>query len=295
MTDELKPCPNPWCAPENRRIVRWELYSRQVFCTCGVKGPLGKDDAEATTAWNTRTAPAGVKVKELRWEDCGEEDGWCADTVIGRYWVRPANGMYEVAFFGIENEEMVETILDNSLSEPSLGFPVAQADYEQRILSAIDLSGLPAPDDGDEAYKVGLEDGYTKAVQDIDLATGGDGEFKGSTFPGETVDVPVMKARIVERLALPTALVEAARGARDYLTLLYNRGDIDGQVGGEVLASITEALASLPGETPEKPAPVGPVNCTHVLRRQGKAYPRTCQRCGLGPCPFYNQDGSEKP
>lgn len=46
------------------------------------------------------------------------------------------------------------------------------------------------------------------------------------------------------------------------------------------------AAASAP-----KPA-TGPVNCTHVLRREGKAYPRTC---ALGPCPFYNNDGTEKP
>ncbi len=30
----------------------------------------------------------------------------------------------------------------------------------------------------------------------------------------------------------------------------------------------------------------GAVNCTYVMAATGKAYPRTCQRCGLGPCPF---------
>lgn len=40
--------------------------------------------------------------------------------------------------------------------------------------------------------------------------------------------------------------------------------------------------------------PTGPVNCTHVLRREGKSYPRTCARCGLGPCPFYDKDGNPK-
>ena len=48
------------------------------------------------------------------------------------------------------------------------------------------------------------------------------------------------------------------------------------------------------GGTPLERSPPGPVNCTHVLRREGKAYPRTCERCRLGPCPFYNNDGSVK-
>lgn len=30
----------------------------------------------------------------------------------------------------------------------------------------------------------------------------------------------------------------------------------------------------------------GTINCTYTLAAQGKAYPRTCDRCGLGPCPF---------
>lgn len=38
----------------------------------------------------------------------------------------------------------------------------------------------------------------------------------------------------------------------------------------------------------------GPVNCTQVLRAQGKTYPRTCGRCGLGPCPFFDKEGNAK-
>lgn len=49
----------------------------------------------------------------------------------------------------------------------------------------------------EEAYEIGKRDGYSEAVQDLDLATGGDGEYKGSPFG--TVDVPAMKARIIER------------------------------------------------------------------------------------------------
>lgn len=53
--------------------------------------------------------------------------------------------------------------------------------------------------DEDEAYEIGKRDGYEDAVQDLDIATGGDGEFKGSTAPGSTVDVPAMRDRIIER------------------------------------------------------------------------------------------------
>lgn len=35
----------------------------------------------------------------------------------------------------------------------------------------------------------------------------------------------------------------------------------------------------------------GPVNCQSRLRFQGESYPLTCERCGLGPCPFFDQDG----
>lgn len=54
--------------------------------------------------------------------------------------------------------------------------------------------------DEDEAYEMGKRDGYEEAIQDLDIATGGDGEFKGSAIPSETVDVPAMKARIIARL-----------------------------------------------------------------------------------------------
>lgn len=38
----------------------------------------------------------------------------------------------------------------------------------------------------------------------------------------------------------------------------------------------------------------GPVNCQIRKRFQKEAYPRTCERCGLGPCPFFHTDGRSK-
>jgi hypothetical protein len=60
----------------------------------------------------------------------------------------------------------------------------------------------------------------------------------------------------------------------------------------EVADAIERATAA-PSPEPA-PKPQEPVNCTHVLRAEGKAYPRTCQRCGLGPCPFYEKNGTPK-
>jgi hypothetical protein len=40
------------------------------------------------------------------------------------------------------------------------------------------------------------------------------------------------------------------------------------------------------GDTPPaaQPAPVQDSTCNETLRAQGKAYPRTCRKCGFGPC-----------
>lgn len=70
---------------------------------------------------------------------------------------------------------------------------------DQELIDCWNTRASTAPAD-DEAYELGKRDGYESAIQDIDIATGGDGEFKGSTIPGVTVDVPAMKARVIERL-----------------------------------------------------------------------------------------------
>lgn len=89
------------------------------------------------------------------------------------------------------------------------------------------------PSDEDEAYEIGKRDGYEDAIQDLDLATGGDGEFKGSTIPGQTVDVPAMKARVLAELA----------------TLRTERDDalaLAAKLNGEVEAMRAALTASLP-------------------------------------------------
>lgn len=94
------------------------------------------------------------------------------------------------------------------------GVDIARAKF---IIDACNAA-LTISDDEDETfYEIGKRDGYEDAIQDLDLATGGDGEFKGSTIPGGTVDVPAMKARIIERLAaLPPEPEGERRTARDH-------------------------------------------------------------------------------
>jgi hypothetical protein len=58
--------------------------------------------------------------------------------------------------------------------------------------------------DDDEAYEIGKRDGYEEAVQDIDVLTGGDGEYRFCTDGDperHTPDPATMKQRIVDRFS----------------------------------------------------------------------------------------------
>jgi hypothetical protein len=70
--------------------------------------------------------------------------------------------------------------------------------------------------DEQETYDIGHRDGYESAVQDVDLMTGGDGEYYASTIPGHGCPDPAaMKARIDERFKALTARAEKAEQQRD--------------------------------------------------------------------------------
>lgn len=86
---------------------------------------------------------------------------------------------------------------------------------QERDLIVAALRTASAEPDGDETYEIGVRDGYEKAIQTLDMLTGGDGEFVGSTVPGRTVDVPVMQARIVERSTSGIAAASAEPVAND--------------------------------------------------------------------------------
>jgi len=67
---------------------------------------------------------------------------------------------------------------------------------------------VAAPDD--ETYKIGVDDGRTEMAREIDLATGGDGEFRycmNGDPDRHCPDADAMKARIIARLATRPAPV----------------------------------------------------------------------------------------
>lgn len=71
-----------------------------------------------------------------------------------------------------------------------------------------DASGSPCAvcngsggiDPDEEAYEMGMRDGYEQAIADVDRCTGGDGEYFASTIPGQGCpDWQSMVAKIVDR------------------------------------------------------------------------------------------------
>ncbi len=83
-------------------------------------------------------------------------------------------------------------------------------------IAATTLEELRQPTQSDDdAYELGKRDGYESAVQDIDMLTGGDGEYRYSTIGGERhcPDADSMKARIAERFNSQPTQSDAVREA----------------------------------------------------------------------------------
>ena len=110
-----------------------------------------------------------------RFEEAGHNDGPC---------IKDANGQLVATLFWPTHSPEQTTRAEGETY--LIGYRMAQA-----------INGID-PDD-EQVYEIGKRDGYQEAVQDIDIETGGDGEYKGSTLLGGTVGVPEMMARIVER------------------------------------------------------------------------------------------------
>lgn len=107
----------------------------------------------------------------------------------------------------------------------------------------------------DEAYDLGKRDGYEKAVQDIDMLTGGDGEYCYSTIEGERhcPNVDTMKARIARRLRQPTqsdALREENERLRALLARTVNLAEVYAEgTGTNFKEAMAEARAALQGQS----------------------------------------------
>lgn len=134
---KLKPC--PFCGGE----ARLGYFHADVTIDCP-HCEYGRDfavmsDAEAIASWNTRAEPApmaGVKVKPLEWDDtCGSSTG---STSIGDYDVDEIeDGLW--GMWGAYDGYSSNPISTHDTVEEAKA--AAQADYERRILAAIE----PAP------------------------------------------------------------------------------------------------------------------------------------------------------
>ena len=119
-------------------------------------------------------------------------------------------------------------------------------------IAATTLEELRQPTQSDdEAYDLGKRDGYEKAVQDIDMLTGGDGEYCYSTIEGERhcPNVDTMKARIARRLRQPTqsdALREENERLRALLARTVNLAEVYAEgTGTNFKEAMAEARAAL--------------------------------------------------
>jgi len=63
MTDELLPCPLPWCQGE-AFLTGASVWGNVECSLCGCEGPARKTEAESIAAWNTRTPDRAAIVAE---------------------------------------------------------------------------------------------------------------------------------------------------------------------------------------------------------------------------------------
>ena len=107
MTDQLKPCPNPFPGDDE---TEHNLFMFQIIggrcraeCACGITGPIRTTELDAIAAWNTRAAPFGWTEDELRaieWE------------------LAPMGGMSdEISDWAADNERKMSELLRSFLAK----------------------------------------------------------------------------------------------------------------------------------------------------------------------------------
>lgn len=130
---ELLPC--PFCNGEGK-LVSGGTGNHYVHCTrCGVNSDDGSVE-RAAKLWNRRHPPAsreeGLRVRPLVWADIPSLNVWSARAPIGGYWAwcREGTGYWtRLEDIGHQAQTAGTTLFDAEHA--------AQADYEQRILSAL--------------------------------------------------------------------------------------------------------------------------------------------------------------
>lgn len=187
----LEPCPNPWC--NSRKTVDCEIRAAEapilmpsrssaewaVACpVCPLQTPYFDTEAEAIVAWNTRLTAHSGEGRSGAGEDALRE-------AVRRF--LPTN----INLDAVHLSDEATILLDVTMGE-------------LRGLRAA-LNACQSGDDEEEkAYRIGNEEGYQDAIQEIDIATGGDGEFcfcLGGYSERHCPDAKTMKARILDRFA----------------------------------------------------------------------------------------------
>lgn len=92
----------------------------------------------------------------------------------------------------------------------------AEANLAAETTRADDVA-LSVEQYGKENYDIGKREGREMVIQDLDAATGGDGEYRSSDIPERDIDEPAMQARIVRRFIDLRAALEKAEADREAL------------------------------------------------------------------------------
>lgn len=107
----------------------------------------------------------------------------------------------------IEQQRQIIVEMRNSVANGMAWIDLCEAtEFTGRLERIADQMAGLAPayqEDEDQAYDIGKRDGYEKAVQDIDLLTGGDGIYRvvtGAKRHESCPDAEAMKTRIFQRI-----------------------------------------------------------------------------------------------
>ena len=91
--------------------------------------------------------------------------------------------------------------------------------------------------------------------------------------------------------------MDAMQAVRDAIAMLTAEPDREAPMPSQVANHFStlgdhktsKDFAAMGAQTPFPQSALQDTNCTRIMREQGKAYPRTCPRCGLGPCAYSPQ------
>lgn len=260
--------------------------------------PGHKQEAAVRETLSAPSQTSGEDVDGLPWSDCKVAFGADDKDAVWRTFCGPgmgpqnlppgwslcetdASGARLVAVFRVDGPLRVE-------DGAAVCAAIAKAEgREEQVLAALSAQPSPTQAVGDVAGALReLSDASDEINGKIDKQIDDDRRAMNWEVPDDHAYSVELRAGDIRRM--DRAICEAQR-----LLALSALAAPKGEEEQGLSLSVAE-IAATGGPTPAAPKaePPGPVNCTHVLRREGRSYPRTCERCGLGPCPFYDKQGA---